>query len=170
MKSTKQPGRQSDMDGATLVSRFNECNRGDTIHRPNVSTLLSSTLIRGDLIAATRGPFICSLISCPFFCGGVNRRQVVSPHHHDLKERGRGWYARLPNKGAGGIITIRRSVGGVDMPGFLTKRWWKRRLMVLILDLSHLIVWLVRHVCSDKAEFSFWQNKTAFCSFKRLLN
>ena len=29
-----------------------------TIHRPNVSTLLSSTFIRGDLNAATRGPFI----------------------------------------------------------------------------------------------------------------
>ena len=33
-----------------------------TIHRPNVSTLLS----RGDLNAATRGPFIRSLISCLF--------------------------------------------------------------------------------------------------------
>ena len=30
-----------------------------TIHRPNVSTLLSSAFIRGDLNAATRGPFIC---------------------------------------------------------------------------------------------------------------
>ena len=29
-----------------------------TIHRPNVSTLLSSDFIRGDLNAATRGPFI----------------------------------------------------------------------------------------------------------------
>ena len=29
-----------------------------TIHRPNVSTLLSSTFIRGDLNAVTRGPFI----------------------------------------------------------------------------------------------------------------
>ena len=29
-----------------------------TIHRPNVSTLLSSAFIRGDLNAATRGPFI----------------------------------------------------------------------------------------------------------------
>ena len=28
------------------------------IHRPNVSTLLSSSFIRGDLNAATRGPFI----------------------------------------------------------------------------------------------------------------
>ena len=27
-----------------------------TIHRPNVSTLLSSTFIRGDLNTATRGP------------------------------------------------------------------------------------------------------------------
>ena len=37
-----------------------------TIHRPNVSTLLSSAFIRGDLNAATRGPFIQSLISCLF--------------------------------------------------------------------------------------------------------
>ena len=37
-----------------------------TIHRPNVSTLLSSAFIRGDLNAATRGPFIRSLIGCPF--------------------------------------------------------------------------------------------------------
>ena len=29
-----------------------------TIHRPNVSTLLSSAFIRGDLNAATRGSFI----------------------------------------------------------------------------------------------------------------
>ena len=29
-----------------------------TIHRPNVSTLLSSAFIRGDLNAATRGPLI----------------------------------------------------------------------------------------------------------------
>ena len=29
-----------------------------TINRPNVSTLLSSAFIRGDLNAATRGPFI----------------------------------------------------------------------------------------------------------------
>ena len=29
-----------------------------TIHRPNVSTLLSSAFIRGDRNAATRGPFI----------------------------------------------------------------------------------------------------------------
>ena len=34
-----------------------------TIHRPNNSTLLSSAFIRGDLNAATRGPFIWSLIS-----------------------------------------------------------------------------------------------------------
>ena len=37
-----------------------------TIHRPNVSTLLSSAFIRGDLNAATRGPFIRSLINCLF--------------------------------------------------------------------------------------------------------
>ena len=29
-----------------------------TIHRPNVSTLLPSAFIRGNLNAATRGPFI----------------------------------------------------------------------------------------------------------------
>ena len=29
-----------------------------TIHRPNVSTFLSSAFIRGDLNAATSGPFI----------------------------------------------------------------------------------------------------------------
>ena len=29
-----------------------------TIHRPNISTLLSSAFIRGDLSAATRSPFI----------------------------------------------------------------------------------------------------------------
>ena len=33
---------------------------------------------------------------------------------------------------------------------------------MIILDLSHPIVWLVRHVCSNKAEFSFLQKKTAF--------
>ena len=49
-----------------------------------------------------RSLFICSLFSCTFFWRGVNRRQVISRHHHDLKERWRSWYARLPNKGAGG--------------------------------------------------------------------
>ena len=34
--------------------------------------------------------------------------------------------------------------------------------IMIILELSHPIVWLVRHVCSDKAEFSFLQKKTAF--------
>ena len=38
----------------------------------------------------------------------------------------------------------------------------QRRLVVIISDLSHPIVWLVRYVCSDKAEFSFLQKKTAF--------
>ena len=33
--------------------------------------------------------------------------------------------------------------------------------MVIILELSHPVVWLVRHVCSDKAEFSVLQRKTA---------
>ena len=47
-----------------------ECNRV-TIHKSNVSTLLTSAFIRGDLIAATRGPFICLLISCPFFSDEV---------------------------------------------------------------------------------------------------
>ena len=37
-----------------------------TIHRPNVSTLLSSAFVRGDLNAATRGTFIRSLISFLF--------------------------------------------------------------------------------------------------------
>ena len=31
---------------ATLVKRFNNCNRKVTIHRPNVSTLLSSAFIK----------------------------------------------------------------------------------------------------------------------------
>ena len=34
--------------------------------------------------------------------------------------------------------------------------------MVIILDLSHAIVCFVGHVCSDEAEFSFLQKKTAF--------
>ena len=54
-------------------------------HRPNVSTIPSSASIKGDRIAATGGPFLCILISCPFSCRGVNRRQVVNRHHHDLK-------------------------------------------------------------------------------------
>ena len=37
-----------------------------TIHRPNVSTLLSSAFIRSDLNAVTIGPFIRSLISYLF--------------------------------------------------------------------------------------------------------
>ena len=55
-----------------------------TVDRPNVPTLLSSALIKGDQIVATRGPFIFSLISCPFFWRGVNRRQerghLISEH------------------------------------------------------------------------------------------
>ena len=38
-----------------------------TIHRPYVLTLQFSVFIRGDLIAAARVPFMCSLISFPFF-------------------------------------------------------------------------------------------------------
>ena len=34
--------------------------------------------------------------------------------------------------------------------------------MVRILDLSHPIVWLVRHVCSDKAKFSFFAKENRF--------
>ena len=68
LKFTRQPGGQS-KHGLMLLwfKKFNKCKRDVTIHRPNVSTLLSSAFIRDDLIAATRGPFICSLISCPFF-------------------------------------------------------------------------------------------------------
>ena len=36
------------------------------VHRPNVSTLLSSPFMEGDLNAAIRGSFIRSLISCLF--------------------------------------------------------------------------------------------------------
>ena len=54
---------------------------------------------------------------------------------------------------------------------FKQRRWWQRRLVVIIWDLSHPSVCLFRHVCSDKAEFSFLQNKTTFwCSFKRVSN
>ena len=31
-----------------------------------------------------------------------------------------------------------------------------QRLVVIILELSHPIMWLVKQVCSDKAEFSFF--------------
>ena len=57
-----------------------------TIQRPNVSTLLLSAFIRGDLNTATRGPFIWSPISGLFFWGGVNRHQEANHHCHDLKE------------------------------------------------------------------------------------
>ena len=33
---------------ATLVYSFNECNEEVMLHRPNISTLLSSAFIRGD--------------------------------------------------------------------------------------------------------------------------
>ena len=35
-------------------------------------------------------------------------------------------------------------------------------MVVMILDLFNPIVWLVKHVCSDKPEFPFLQKKTAF--------
>ena len=38
--------------------------------------------------------------------------------------------------------------------------------MVIILELSHPIVWLVRHVCSDKAEFSFLQRNLFLVLFQ----
>ena len=60
------------------------------------------------------------------------------------EERGRSQYVRVPNKGA-------------------------RRLLVIVLDLSHPIVWLVRHVCSDKTDFPFLQNKIAFSNVYSLL-
>ena len=78
-----------------------------TIHRSNLSTLLSSAWGGGE-------------------------------------ERGRSQYVRVPNKGA-------------------------RRLLVIVLDFPHPIVWLVRHVCSDKTEFSFLQNKIAFSNVYSLL-
>ena len=36
------------------------------------------------------------------------------------------------------------------------------RLVVIILDLSHPTVWLVRHVCTDKAEVSFFETEDRF--------
>ena len=41
------------------------------------------------------------------------------------------------------------------MPSFLTKALAVTPISGINLDLSHPNVWLVRHVCSDKAEFSF---------------
>ena len=66
-------------------------------------------------------------------------RQVVSRHHHDL-----------------------RSVGRVNMPGFQTKVLVVHGLVVIILELSFSIVWLVRHVSSDKAKFSFFTKEGRF--------
>ena len=37
-----------------------------------------------------------------------------------------------------------------------------RRLVGIILDLSHPTVWLVRHVCTDKAEVSFFETEDRF--------
>ena len=42
---------------------------------------------------------------------------------------------------------------------------------MIILDLSHPIIWLVRHVCSDKTQFSFFAKEITFwCSFKCVPN
>ena len=42
---------------------------------------------------------------------------------------------------------------------------------MIILELSHAIVWFVWNVCSDKAELSFFERETAFwCTFKRVPN
>ena len=40
------------------------------------------------------------------------------------------------------------------------------RLVVIILELSRPIVWLVRHVCSDKAKFSFLLKKPLLTLFQ----
>ena len=50
-----------------VTVKWTESNREVTIHIPNVSTLLSSAFIRGDLIVAQRGPLTRKIISCPFF-------------------------------------------------------------------------------------------------------
>ena len=56
LKFTRQPGGQSDM--VLSFTDLMNVTEEVTIQRPNVSTLLSSAFIRGDLNAATRGPFI----------------------------------------------------------------------------------------------------------------
>ena len=48
------------------------------------------------------------------------------------------------------------------MPSFQTKALIVTPIGGDNLEFSHPIVWLVRHVRSDKAEFSFLQKKTAF--------
>ena len=54
------------------------------------------------------------------------------------------------------------------MPGFQTKAlvvphiFFSGGNVMVILELSHSIAWLVRHVRSDKVEISFLQKKTAF--------
>ena len=58
-----------------------------TIHRPNVSTLLSSAFIRGDLNAATRGPFIWSLIFSQFL-----RLRRLCSDDSDFSEKSEAMY------------------------------------------------------------------------------
>ena len=58
LKFKRQPGGQSKHDLMLLwFKKFYKCNQDVTIHKPNVSILLSSAFIRDDLIAATRGCF-----------------------------------------------------------------------------------------------------------------
>ena len=54
---------------------------------------------------------------------------------------------------------FRKKGAGVDVENV---KILKDSCKMKILDLSQLVVWSVRHMCSDKAEFSFLQKKTAF--------
>ena len=45
-----------------------------------------------------------------------------------------------------------------------------QRLVVLFLELSHPIMWLVKQVCSDKAEFSFFAKENLFFILTAFLN
>ena len=57
-----------------------------TIHGPNVSTLLSGAFTRGELNAATRGPFIWSQISCLFFLTRCKQSSGSKPPSTRFKE------------------------------------------------------------------------------------
>ena len=54
------------------------------------------------------------------------------------------------------------------MPSFQTKALVVTPIVAIILHLSQPIVWLVRHVCSDKAEFSFLQKMMLFQTCTKL--
>ena len=56
LKFTLQPGGQSDMVWCYSGLKIDECNLKSYNSRPNVSTLLSSVFIRGDLVLQ-KGPF-----------------------------------------------------------------------------------------------------------------